>query len=237
MARDEMSTVREVTFELLRRRGITTIFGNPGSNELPFLQDYPGDFRYILGLHEGAVIAMADGFAQATGRPAFVNLHSAAGTGNAMGGLTNACNAHSPLVVTSGQQIRAMIGIEALLTNVDSTMLPKPLVKWAHEPASAGEVPQAMSRALALAMLPPKGPVYLSIPYDDWSQPADEQTAELFDRQVLSSALPASAVLAELVEQIDRSSKPVIVLGPDVDACKANHLRSVSPSGSRRQSG
>ena len=218
-----MKTVREATFELLRRRGITTIFGNPGSNELPFLQDFPGDFRYILGLHEGAVIAMADGFAQATGRPALVNLHSAAGTGNGMGGLTNACNAHSPLVVTSGQQIRAMVGIEALLTNVDAVMLPKPLVKWAYEPASAGEVPQAMSRALQLAMLPPQGPVYLSIPYDDWSQSADEETTALFDRQVLAAALPAPAALEELALRIDQSSNPVIVLGSDVDACKANH--------------
>jgi benzoylformate decarboxylase len=87
------------------------------------------------------VIGMADGFAQATGRPAFVSLHSAAGTGNAMGGLANARNSHSPLVITAGQQVRAMIGVEALLTNVDGTVLPKPLVKWSHEPASAAEVP------------------------------------------------------------------------------------------------
>jgi benzoylformate decarboxylase len=69
---------------------MTTIFGNPGANELPFLQDCPSDFRYILGLHEGAVIGMAGGFEQATGRPAFVSLHSAAGTGNAMDGLASA---------------------------------------------------------------------------------------------------------------------------------------------------
>jgi len=82
-----MTTIRDLTYDLLRRHGVTTIFGNPGSNELPFLQDFPSDFRYILALHEGAAIGIADGYAQATGRPALVNLHSAAGTGNAMGGL------------------------------------------------------------------------------------------------------------------------------------------------------
>lgn len=217
-----MKTVREVTFELLRRQGITTMLGNRGSNELPFLQDYLSDFRCILGLHEGAVIAMADGFAQATGRPALVNLYSGAGTANAMGGLTNAWNAHSPLVVTSGQQTRAMVGVEALVTNVDATMLPRPLVKWAHEPASATEVPQAMSRAIRLADLPPQGPVYLSIPYDDWSQPADSETARLFERRVSAGGLAAPAAFAEIAARIDRSANQVIVLGPDVDACKGN---------------
>ena len=88
-----------------RRHGVTTIFGNPGSNELPFLQDFPSDFRYILALHEGTAIGIADGYAQGTGRPALVNLHSSAGTGNAMGGFANAWNAHSPLVATPGSAL------------------------------------------------------------------------------------------------------------------------------------
>ncbi len=92
-----MKTVHATTYDLLRQHGLTTIFGNPGSNELPFLKDFPSDFRYVLGLHEGVVLGMADGFAQATRRPAFVNLHAAAGTGNAMGAMTNAIAAHSPL--------------------------------------------------------------------------------------------------------------------------------------------
>src|SRR6059058_954698 len=78
-------TIRAETMEILRKNNLTTVFGNPGSNELPFLQDFPEDFQYILGLHEGAVISMADGFAQASGNPAFVNLHAASGSGNAMG--------------------------------------------------------------------------------------------------------------------------------------------------------
>ena len=84
-----MSTVREATFELLRAHGLTTIFGNPGSTELPMLADYPEDFSYMLGLQELVVVGMADGYAQATGRPAHVNLHTAPGVGNAVGGLVN----------------------------------------------------------------------------------------------------------------------------------------------------
>jgi benzoylformate decarboxylase len=89
---NEMSTVREATYEVLRSLGMTTIFGNPGSNELPFLDRLPTDFRYILALHEGAVLAMADGYSQATGRPVLVTLHAAAGLGMAMGSLVNALN-------------------------------------------------------------------------------------------------------------------------------------------------
>ena len=85
-----MASVRDAVFELLRSRGMTTVFGDPGSTEMAFLNDLPSDFRYILGLHEGAVVAMADGFAQATGRPTLVNLHSAPGVGNAMGSIVNA---------------------------------------------------------------------------------------------------------------------------------------------------
>ncbi|HWJ73312.1 MAG TPA: benzoylformate decarboxylase [Kaistia sp.] len=217
-----MATIRELTYDLLRRNGITTIFGNPGSNELPFLQDFPGDFRYILALHEGVAIGIADGYAQATGRTALVNLHSAAGTGNAMGGLANAWNSHSPLIVTAGQQTRAMIGIEPLLTNLDATMLPKPLAKWSYEPARAEDVPLAMSRALHLAALPAPGPVYVSIPYDDWAKPADRESLRLLDRSVVAAGALAADATAALVARLDQCVNPVIVLGPDVDAARAN---------------
>jgi benzoylformate decarboxylase len=95
--------------------GITTIFGNPGSNELPLLQDFPDDFRYILALQEGAAIEMPDGFAQATGRPSLVNLHAAAGTGNAMGNLINTQSGHVPVIITSGQQARRYTALDAYL--------------------------------------------------------------------------------------------------------------------------
>ncbi len=217
-----MQTVRDATLSLLRTLGMTTVFGNPGSNELPFLQDFPSDFRYVLALHEGVAIGIADGYAQATGRAALVNLHSAAGTGNAMGGLANAWNSHSPLIVTAGQQTRAMIGIEPLLTNLDATMLPKPLVKWSYEPARAEDVPLAMSRALHMSRLPAPGPVYLSIPYDDWEKTAEPESLRLLGRTVSTAGALDPAAAAALAARLDRSTNPVIILGPDVDAARAN---------------
>jgi benzoylformate decarboxylase len=217
-----MITIRDLTYDLLRRHGVTAIFGNPGSNELPFLEDFPSDFRYVLALHKAAAIAKADGYAQATGRTALVNLHSAAGTGNAMGGFPNAWNAHSPLVVTAGQQTRAMMGIEPLLTNIDATTLPKPLVKWSCEPARAEDVPLAMSRALHLSALPAPGPVYLSIPYDDWDKAAEPESLRLLERRVSTGGTLDAGATASLVARLDRSVNPVIVLGPDVDAARAN---------------
>ena len=142
-----LKTVRQVAYELLRTHGMTTVFGNPGSNELPFLSKFPSDFRYILGLHEGVVLGMADGYAQATGRPVCVNVHSAAGLGNAMGVLVNATISHTPLVVMAGQQTRAMITLEAQLASVDATQLPRPLVKWSFEPPRPQDVPAALARA------------------------------------------------------------------------------------------
>ncbi len=217
-----MTTVHDLTFELLRKQGITKIFGNPGSNELPFLKDFPPDFQYYLALHEGVAVGMADGYAQATGKPALVNLHSAAGTGNGMGALVNAWNAHSPLVVMSGQQTRAMIGIEALLTNVDAATLPRPLVKWSQEPSSARDVPLAMSRALHVSALPPRGPVYLSVPYDDWDVEADPQSRRLIGRQVAAVGCIDEPSLARLIERLNKANRPALVLGADVDAYRAN---------------
>jgi benzoylformate decarboxylase len=217
-----MDTIHSCTYELLRRQGMTTIFGNPGSNELPFLKDFPEDFTYILGLHEGVVVGIADGYAQAMGSPAFVNLHSAAGTGNAMGALANAWNSHTPLIITAGQQTREMIGVEALLTNREAALLPKPLVKWSYEPASAKEVPHAVSRAIHMSKLGAPGPVYLSIPYSDWDQPADPQSHWLYDRAVANMGLPNEAAFSQLVECLANAKSPALILGPDVDAANAN---------------
>src|ERR1700757_2781531 len=126
-----MPTVREATFELFRAHGMTTVFGNPGSTELPMLADFPADFTYVLGLQELAVVGMADGYAQASGRPTHVNLHTAPGVGNAVGGLYNALANKSPLLVTAGQQVRPHVSMEANLTNWSPTVGPQPYVKWA----------------------------------------------------------------------------------------------------------
>jgi benzoylformate decarboxylase len=217
-----MPSVHDVTYHLLRKQGVTTVFGNPGSNELPFLKDFPADFRYFLGLHEGVAMGMADGYAQATGKPALVNLHSAAGTGNGMGALANAWNSHTPLIVTAGQQTRVMMGVEALLTNLDSTQLPRPLVKWSYEPSIARDVPLAISRALHMAVLPPSGPVYVSVPYDDWAAEADPQSSALLDRQVYAVGSFDGQSLSHVVDRLNAAANPVLVLGPEVDACRAN---------------
>lgn len=218
-----MTTVHQACYEILREQGLTTFFGNPGSNELPFLKDFPEDFRYILGLQEAVVVGMADGYAQATGRPGFVNLHSAAGTGNAMGALANAWNSHTPLVVTAGQQVRAMVGVEALLANVDSTSLPRPLVKWSCEPSCAQEVPLALSRAIHMAASPAPGPVYVSVPYDDWSKEVGPGVEHLAARSVQSAGALSEKQLEALVASLDSARNPVLVVGPDVDAANANN--------------
>jgi benzoylformate decarboxylase len=214
-----MTSVREATFELFRTHGMTTIFGNPGSTELPMLADFPEDFTYVLGLQELAVVGMADGFAQATGRPTHVNLHTAPGVGNAVGGLFNAQANKAPLVVTAGQQVRPHVMIEANLTNRDATVGPQPYVKWAHEPPRAADVPGALARAVLTASLPPRGPVFVSIPMDDWAAEADEDRSASASRRVVSGrAAPDPAALAQLAAALDSARNPVLVAGPDIDS-------------------
>src|SRR5882672_8859105 len=134
---DEASdrTVRAETFALLRRFGMTTVFGNPGSTELPFLRDWPADFRYVLGLQEASVLSMADGFSQASRRPVLVNLHAMAGVGNAIGNLFAACRNNTPLVVLAGQQPRQLLSGRPYLAGEAPRDLPRPLVKSSVEPA------------------------------------------------------------------------------------------------------
>ena len=168
----DKKSVHDVTYDLLRALGLTTVFGNPGSTEQTFLKNFPDDFTYVLGLQEASVMAMADGFAQSTGKPALVNVHTAAGTGNAMGSLVAAYKGNTPLIVTAGQQTREMVLCEPYLTNPDETVFPQPWVKWAYQPARAEDVPAAFMRAYVVALQPPAGPVFLSIPLDDWEKPA-----------------------------------------------------------------
>ena len=208
-----MSTVRDVTYELLRDLGMTTIFGNPGSTEEPFLTGFPDDFRYILGLHEAAVVAMADGFAQASGHAAFVNLHTAAGMGNGMGQLVTAWDNHTPLVVTAGQQTRQMLVMQPWLVNREAVELPKPYVKWSHEPTRPEDVPAAIERAYHIAMTPPRGPVFVSIPMDDWKAPATYRPA----RTVSSRTAPDEEALAEIAAALAAAANPMLVVGGGVD--------------------
>jgi benzoylformate decarboxylase len=219
-----MPSVREATFELFRTHGMTTMFGNPGSTELPMLSDFPEDFSYVLGLQELVVVGMADGYAQSTGKPTHVNLHTAPGVGNAVGGIFNAQANKAPLVITAGQQVRAQITIEANLTNRDATVGPQPYVKWSHEPPRPQDVPGAIARAIHHATLPPRGPAFVSIPMDDWEAEADDdRVGNAISRVVNPLAAPDPAGLAQLAQTLEGAGNPVMIAGPDVDASGAWH--------------
>src|SRR5438309_5830342 len=187
-------TVRAAVLELLRAFGMTSIFGNPGSTELPLFRGFPKDFRYVLGLQEAVVVGMADGYAQATRNAAFVNLHSAAGVGHAMGNTFTSHRNRTPLVITAGQQPRSILPYDPFLFSAQATELPKPYVKWSVEPARAQDVPLAIARAYYIAMMPPRGPVLVSVPADDWDQPA-----ELVPHRVVSTELRPEPRMIELI--------------------------------------
>jgi len=205
-------TVREAVFRLLRQFGIDTIFGNPGSTELPMYRDFPADFRYVLGLQESVVVAMADGFAQARGGAAFVNLHSAIGVGHAAGSLFTAYRNQSALVVTAGQQARSILPFEPFLYSAEAPNLPRPYVKWSSEPARAEDVPAAIARAFFTALQPPRGPTFVSIPVDDW----ERTCLPLPAREVASRVAGDPTLLARAAAMLSAAQRPVLVAGASV---------------------
>jgi benzoylformate decarboxylase len=204
-----MQCVRDVTYQLLRELGLTTIFGNVGSTEETFLKNFPKDFRYVLAPQEASVLAMADAFAQATRRPALVNLHTTA-TANAMGNLATAFQNKTPLIVTAGQQTREMLLMEPWLTNIEPTMLPLPWVKWAYEPVRAEDIPAVFMRAVATAVQPPAGPVFLSLPLGDWEKPCDSPAVV---RTVSQRIAPDPVRLAEFAKALSEAESPVLIYG------------------------
>src|SRR4051794_26520559 len=198
---------------------MTTMFGNPGSTELPMLHDFPSDFDYVLGLQEAVVVGMADGYAQASGKPTLVNLHTAPGVGNAMGAIFNAQANKSPLVITAGNQVRAMMTVQANLTNRDATRVPHPFVKWSYEPPRAQDVPLALGRAAHLATLPPRGPTFVSIPMDDWGAEVDDgDVRHAIERSVTGRAVADPEAVRALAERLAAATNPAMIAGPDVDA-------------------
>ena len=207
-----MQTVRDVTYQLLRKLGLTTVFGNVGSTEETFLKDFPKDFRYVLALQEASVIAIADGFAQATRRPALVNLHTTA-TANGMGNLATAFQNKTPLIVTAGTQTREMLLMEPWLTNLEPTMLPRPWVKWAYEPTRAEDIPAVFMRAVATALQPPAGPVFLSFPLGDWEVPC-EGPAVL--RTVSQRIAADPSRLAQFAKLLQEAQSPVLIYGAGI---------------------
>lgn len=212
-------SVREAVIALLRDHRMTSVFGNPGSTELPLFLDFPPDFRYLLGLQESVVLGMADGYAQATRNAAFVNLHSAAGVGHAMGNLFTSFKNRTPLVVTAGQQARSILPFDPFLHSAQATELPKPYVKWSIEPARAEDVPLALARAYHVAMTPPRGPVLVSIPADDWLVATDP----VAPHRVSQHLRPDPALLGALGDALDACERPALVIGSAVDRDGAWH--------------
>lgn len=205
-------SVREAVLDLLRQLRIDTVFGNPGSTELPMFREYPEDFRYVLGLQEAVVVGMADGYAQATRNAALVNLHSAAGVGHAMGNIFTAFKNQTPLLITAGQQARSILPFDPFLASVQATELPKPYVKWAIEPARGADLPLALARAYHIAMQPPRGPVFISIPADDWDQPGEF----VLPRHVSQAIAPAPDAIAAIAKRLNASKRPAFVVGAGV---------------------
>jgi len=206
-------SVRASVHALMRELGMTTVFGNPGSTELRFLSGWPADFRYVMALHEGASVAMADAYAQIGRNAAFVNLHSAGGLGNALGTLFTAYRNAAPLVIVAGQQTRAMLPSEPFLFATDAATFPKPYVKWSVEPARAEDVPGAIARAYHVAMERPYGPAFVSIPEDDWQRVAEPPPMRRIESEFVASAEALRAVASAL----DASTAPALVVGAGVD--------------------
>lgn len=207
-----MTTVREATIALLRSLGMTRVFGNPGSTELPMFRNFPDDFDYVLGLQEASVVATADGYAQARRNAALVSLHSSAGVGHALGNLFTAFKNQAPLVVTAGQQARSILPFEPFLHADRPTEFPRPFVKWACEPARAADVPLAIARAYRIAITPPFGPCFVSVPVDDWDQPAAPVAARTFAMRNPGDR----GALDQLTRALSAAKRPALVLGAGV---------------------
>lgn len=213
-------TVKQATLGLLRAFGIKKVFGNPGSTELPFLSDWPDDIDYVLGLQEATVIGMADGYAQATRNAGFVNLHSAAGVGNALGNIFTAHRNQTPMVITAGQQARSILPLQPFLYAERASEFPRPYVKFSIEPARAEDVPAAIARAYYVAMQPPCGPTFVSVPIDDWARPTQPVEARSVSREIG----PDPVALGRLATALAASKRPALVVGPGVDRAEAVDL-------------
>jgi benzoylformate decarboxylase len=209
-----MVTVREVLFDLMRQLDMTKIFGNVGSTEEPMLKNFPADFEYILALQESVAVAMGDAYAQATGKVAHVNLHTAAGSGNGMGNIETAFYNRTPMIITAGQHMREMLIHEPYLTNKNPYKQADPWVKWSYEPARAEDVPAAFLRAYVTAIQAPAGPVYLSLPMDDMDR---ECPGLPLPRKIEARLSAGKDVLQPVADMLAKSKAPALVFGGAVD--------------------
>jgi benzoylformate decarboxylase len=212
--------------DLLRQEGVKVMFGNPGTTELPLMDAFAveDDIRYILGLQEAALMAMADGYAQASGELAVLNLHVAPGLGNAMGMLYDAMKANAPVLITAGQQDLEYIVSEPVLT-ADLATLARPFVKWAAEVHRAEDLPRYVHRAVKTALAPPTGPVFLSLPGDILKNDADIDLLE--PTRVAPRVRGDADAVARAAEMLAKAERPVIIAG-DAAAQSGAHKELVA---------
>ncbi|MCP2336226.1 benzoylformate decarboxylase [Actinomadura rupiterrae] len=206
-------TVRDAFYDYCRRVGMTTIFGNPGSTELKMFTDWPDDFEYVLALQETVAVAAAAGHALGTGRAGLASLHSAGGVGHSLGAVFNAYRDRVPVVIIAGQQGRAMLPYRPFLGADEPAEFPRPYVKSSIQPARAEDVPAALAEAHRIAMTHPRGPVFLSVPEDDWDRPAEPVEV----REVRTDFTASPEAVAELAEALNTARNPVLVVGSGVD--------------------
>jgi benzoylformate decarboxylase len=221
---------RDVLIDILRDEGITHVFGNPGSTEMPLMDalvDAP-DITYVLGLQEATAVGMADGWALASGRAAFVNLHAMGGLGNAMGVLVASKASETPLVVTAGQQDTRHLMTEPWLSG-DLVALAAPVAKWAKELRRADDVGPALRRAFGLARTPPCGPVFLSLPMDILDQDVNHPTPPASAPPRLGPS-PDAARLADKLAVLD-PDRVVVLLGDDLPAAASTGLVAFAEAG------
>jgi len=201
--------------EMLAAAGVRYLFGNPGTTELPLCDAMTGDSRlqYILGLQEIPVMAMADGYAMASGKLGVVNVHICAGLGNAMGMLYNSYRSGTPLLLTAGQQDRRLQFEEPILWG-DMIGVVRPWTKWAVEVQRVEDIPSAMRRAMQMALTPPTGPVFLSIPLD--LQTASAELDLSLSNPPDPEVLPSPAAVDRAVEVLLSAARPGILVGSRV---------------------
>ena len=206
---------RSAFLQLLVDEGVTHLFGNPGTTELPIMEvvpDFP-QLRFVLGLQEAIVLGMADGYCRASHRLAAANVHVMPGLGNAMGALYNAKFSGSPVILTAGQQEQGHGLLEPLL-HEPLVPVAQPLVKWAVEVTRAADLPRILHRAAKIALTPPTGPVFLSLPGDVLDEALEMDMGRPV--RVVSSSRPSDETLSRLAETILGSRRPVILAGHEL---------------------
>jgi benzoylformate decarboxylase len=209
------TTVRDATFDVFRRRGLTTLFANPGSTEVPFLAGLPDDLRFVLALHEGSVVALATGWAIGRGEPALAILHTTAGLGNAVGALATARVNRAPLVVVVGQQDRRHLVFEPFLAGRLAGLAGEYPV-WFDQPVRAQDVPGAIERAYHESATH-RGPAIVVVPMDDWDAPVDEDREDAAAGRVLRAAAPDSESVDAVADFLATASAPALVVGAGAD--------------------